>query len=254
MSAARQLSLFDLLTSSAEASPARTSQALAKAPVWLVPVADSGSSTTESSPSFVRPGSSSKTSRQARASGCPMCGTDCGMSDTIRPQSRFLPSTSARPTSADECSLLLPTPSASGYGSSNNGCPGDGREQYATRGKLSLRGMARRGLLPTPMVSRSDTTHDTMSLHGAARLGLLPTPTVTGNNNRKGASPNSGDGLATVMGGPLNPRFTEWLMGFEGGAHRNRQLGNAVVPQCAEVIGRMIAAVRGGESWESVFL
>ena len=178
---------------------------------WGYPAlaADSGSSTSESSPSSGQPGSSSRMSRQARASGCPMCGTDCGMSDTIRPPSRFLPSTLGRPTSAAECSLLLPTPSASEYGTSNNGCPGDGRAHYATRGKLSLRGMAKRGLLPTPMVSRSDATHDTLSLHGAARLGLLPTPTVTGNNNRKGASPNSGDGLATVMGGPLNPQFTE---------------------------------------------
>lgn len=28
-----------------------------------------------------------------------------------------------------------PTPTASEYGSSNNGCPGDGRETYATAGK-----------------------------------------------------------------------------------------------------------------------
>lgn len=31
-----------------------------------------------------------------------------------------------------------PTPTASSYGSSNNGCPGDGREAYATAGKPSL--------------------------------------------------------------------------------------------------------------------
>ena len=173
---------------------------------WGYPalVADSGSSTSESSPSSGQPGSSSRMSRQARASGCPMCGTDCGMSDTIRPQSRFLPSTLGRPTSAAECSLLLPTPVASPYGSSQGGANG-----RVGKVRLSLTTMAKRGLLPTPMVSRSDLTHDTISLHGAARLGLLPTPTVTGNNNRKGASPNSGDGLATVMGGPLNPQFTE---------------------------------------------
>ena len=60
-----------------------------------------------------------------------------------------------------------------------------------------------------------------------------PTPTVCGNNNRKGASPTSGDGLATwvrnsvclaVMvkwpkdrqqpGGLLSPEWVEWLMGW----------------------------------------
>ncbi len=55
------------------------------------------------------------------------------------------------------------------------------------------------------------------SLQTLAKKGLLPTPTVTGNYNRKGASATSGDGLATVMGGPLNPEFVEWLMGFPMG-------------------------------------
>ena len=68
-----------------------------------------------------------------------------------------------------------------------------------------------------------------------------PTPTVNGNYNRKGASKTSGDGLATavnrwptprafmhkdgytdrgksnlgeVIGGPLNPTWVEWLMGY----------------------------------------
>jgi hypothetical protein len=36
-----------------------------------------------------------------------------------------------------------PTPTASAYGSSNNGCPGDGREEYATKGRASLETMAR---------------------------------------------------------------------------------------------------------------
>ena len=70
-----------------------------------------------------------------------------------------------------------------------------------------------------------------------------PTPTVCGNHNRKGASPTSGDGLATAVqrfttpcsddtghrkakyaqggtalstqaGGSLNPTWVEWLMGW----------------------------------------
>lgn len=64
-----------------------------------------------------------------------------------------------------------------------------------------------------------------------AAVSLWPTPTVTGNTNRKGASKNSGNGLKTelliafgetensssaetVKSAPLNPDFTEWLMGF----------------------------------------
>lgn len=79
---------------------------------------------------------------------------------------------------------------------------------------------------------------------GAGGGCLLPTPTVCGNYNRKGASKTSGDGLITALrrkyptlcasdwkgstkkgqrrgqlsevflGGKLNPRFVEWMMGF----------------------------------------
>lgn len=77
-------------------------------------------------------------------------------------------------------------------------------------------------------------------------VALWPTPTVCGNYNRKGASATSGDGLATAVfkcatptardwksgkasqetrelnsrplseqvGGSLNPRWVEWLMGW----------------------------------------
>jgi len=43
------------------------------------------------------------------------------------------------------------------------------------------------------------------------------TPTVSGNHNRKGASKTSGDGLATQVGGQLNPTWVEWLMGWQLG-------------------------------------
>jgi hypothetical protein len=78
------------------------------------------------------------------------------------------------------------------------------------------------------------------------RMKAWPTPTVCGNYNRKGASPTSGDGLATAVlkcatptaspwrsgkasqstmernsrplseqiGGSLNPTWVEWLMGW----------------------------------------
>jgi hypothetical protein len=43
---------------------------------------------------------------------------------------------------------------------------------------------------------------------------MWPTPTIDGNYNRAGASPKSGDGLATAVGGSLNPTFVEWMMGL----------------------------------------
>ena len=80
----------------------------------------------------------------------------------------------------------------------------------------------------------------------SAQVLQWPTPTVCGNYNRKGASPTSGDGLATAVlkvatptardwksgkasqathdknsrplseqiGGSLNPTWVEWLMGW----------------------------------------
>ncbi len=38
-----------------------------------------------------------------------------------------------------------PTPTASSYGSSNNGSPGDGRDEFATKGKPSLAVLVRDG-------------------------------------------------------------------------------------------------------------
>lgn len=86
------------------------------------------------------------------------------------------------------------------------------------------------------------------TLGAMARFDLWPTPTVKGNYNRKGLSKKSGDGLATAVlkfatpcardfrfpgrsrlertggkqgeplpqqvGGPLNPEWVEWLMGW----------------------------------------
>lgn len=75
--------------------------------------------------------------------------------------------------------------------------------------------------LPTPTateygVNQSASTNAKArpSLSTMARKNLWPTPTVCGNYNRKGASKTSGDGLATVAGGPLNPKWVEWLMGY----------------------------------------
>ena len=119
---------------------------------------------------------------------------------------------SARPIGESGCSSLLPTPSASAYGSNKGGAAGrTGPERH------SLESMARKGLWPTPMAS--DGTKGAFMNHGVtpsllAAVRLWPTPTIAGNYNRKGASPSSGDGLATAVGGQLNPTWVEWLMGW----------------------------------------
>lgn len=112
-----------------------------------------------------------------------------------------------------------PTPTASEYGSSNNGCPGDGREVYATAGKASLYTEARReGGHPQPGMGRG--------AHGvSAWLDRWP------------ARP----GDAPAVWEP--PRAT--TVSQPTAARRLHALGNAVVPQVAEVVGRRVVELLG---------
>jgi hypothetical protein len=67
-------------------------------------------------------------------------------------------------------------------------------------------------LLPTPTASNTKAVH--LRTNGRPPRSYLPTPTVKGDYNRAGLSAKSGDGLATQVGGALNPTWVEWLMGF----------------------------------------
>lgn len=211
MSVQLVLPIFHPLTSYAAASPARTSAPRASgmvSPRARGPVF--GSSTSALWESSGRGSSSLRTLRLARPAGCVESGPICTLSDTEPVPSRFLPRTSERRTFAG-VSSLLPTPTASDYGTNQGGASG-------------RTGKAR------------------PSLSTMARHGLWPTPTVCGNYNRAGASPTSGDGLATAVkrwptpcaidekgpgpksgtgkdlpqevGGSLNPTWVAWLMGF----------------------------------------
>lgn len=88
---------------------------------------------------------------------------------------------SAPRTSAIVSSASLPTPSASQYGSSQNGINGKGGEnERPSAGTASLTTMARTGMLPTPtardpkgMSKRSDPVKDGRDLTKAI---MLPTP------------------------------------------------------------------------------
>jgi hypothetical protein len=79
------------------------------------------------------------------------------------------------------------------------------------------------GLWPTPDTMnhrdgsklRKDNNLNQGGRHGVSlHHAVWATPSVCGNYNRKGASATSGDGLATQVGGRLNPTWVEWLMGY----------------------------------------
>lgn len=86
----------------------------------------------------------------------------------------------------------------------------------------SLAVLGRAGLLPTPMAadgSRASVTfmRGNPTLRGAAN-GLLPTPTKSDGSGGPGSSGrDGGENLRTAAGGPLNPEFVEWMMGFPQG-------------------------------------
>jgi hypothetical protein len=71
-------------------------------------------------------------------------------------------------------------------------------------------------MLPTPTADdANNVTHKSGSFQSLTRaVTQWATPTVCGNYNRKGASPSSGDGLQTQVGGKLNPEWVAWLMGW----------------------------------------
>jgi hypothetical protein len=134
---------------------------------------------------------------------------------------------SERPTSESDGSSLLPTPSASRYGSGNNGDPGDGRGEYAQKGKPSLWTMALKGLWPTPTAKDGNSAGNRNGPGSKAHPGVSLTDAV-----RKWPTPNSrdwkgpqtraegkekpayDDQLPTRVGGQLNPLWVEWLMGY----------------------------------------
>lgn len=235
----------------------RVSRGARQAPAWAPTIRDtSGPNTPASSPNASPLSSSVRTS----ALFC--------LPASVRSQETFTPWVSALRlhfgqrrklalrTAESDSSSLLPTPTASAYGTSNNGQRGDGTS-FLQAGKESLMSMARSGNWPTPMASDSkrsghgtEQLRDSPNLPAAVRMWPTPTstlgtngglvtpakareggtltealsartewatPTVHGNYNRKGASPDSGDGLATQVGGQLNADWVEWLMNWPTG-------------------------------------
>lgn len=70
--------------------------------------------------------------------------------------------------------------------------------------------------------------------------GSWPTPVADDTGHRRNPYSQGGKALSYVLNGPPNPRFVEWMMGFPGRVDRLRALGNALVPDIPEWIGRRI--------------
>ena len=88
-----------------------------------------------------------------------------------------------------------------------------------------------------------------------ARTGLWPTATQRDYKSGTGANPREGHALplSSSVRGRLNPAWVSLLMGLpadwpiftNNGNAELRALGNAVVPQVAELLGRMIVEAEG---------
>ncbi len=144
----------------------------------------------------------------------------------------------AREVPAVPAEDLYPTPSATSYGTSNNGCPHDGREAYATRGKMGLEQMARTGLWASPRSSDADKGMDVPTAHrqGGISLGTQvrqeltdpaspwPTPQARDERGPTGMKGRHGEGgkrsslsdaaMPKATKGRLNPEWVSVLMGF----------------------------------------
>ena len=171
-------------------------------------------------------------------------------SGTMRHEACYPRPTLEPPTSESDSgsSPLYPTPTASQYGSSNNGQRSDGTT-FKQAGKPSLESMARHpATWPTPQARdhkgvprQMALTHNARPLNEAvavAEATRWPTPTAgdskaSGSRNLKGSKAHKGTSLtdAIVRGGSdkptgghttlatkkangLNPSWVEWLMGW----------------------------------------
>lgn len=191
---------------SSEDSPVRISRRRGSGPALTATAPASGANSSDLSENSSREVSCLRTSITRGGSGCLSCGAPCGSSGI--PLCRFACApVILGPGMSGVESSLWPTLTHQSYGSNRGGANG-------RTGKI-------RPSLPTLL--RSDTMsrgHVTGAGKPKRSLGadplavILPTLTVCGNYNRKGASATSGDGLATAVGGRLNPTWCEWFMGF----------------------------------------
>ncbi len=211
-----------------------------------------GLSSLVSSASFARSTSSSKTSPPAPNSGStPWCATwgsaamiayrsrcrrrasephtDASGSSSSDGEPQSYPTPLARDSeqgvsegrnspSMVEVAALFPTPTATRYGTSNNGDPHDGREEYATKGKPSLDSLAAQWATAVVSDAASAGRHTTET--GVMHPGTSLTDALRAWSTHL-APATWRDGSATLPPAGrrpvLSPRFVEALMGFPRG-------------------------------------
>lgn len=206
---------LDLPMLSAEDSPARTSVSPARAlesPTALAP--DYGRSTPELLARFDRDTSSWRTSQLSLLGGLTEYSETWPRSGLMQSGTAYRLPPLVPLTDATE-SGLLPTPAATSYGSNQGGAAG-----RVGPVRESLDTMARHGTLPTPRCCnglRSSGMNRTEILRAVTKW---PTPTArdwkggSAAQMEKSRSEQLNDRVAYTDGGPLNPTWVEWLMGF----------------------------------------
>jgi hypothetical protein len=151
-----------------------------------------------------------------------MCWLTWKVSATPRGRLLFRLVPSMRPTEEIASGSLLPTPSATSYGTNQGGAAG-----RVGKVRPSLETMARKALWPTPAATDykgsviGETLEKRRSMARGVRLPeqvarLMPTPRVCSGLRSSGMNRTE---LTTQQGvpGSLNPTWVEWLMGFPEG-------------------------------------
>src|SRR5580692_1505017 len=231
-------------TSFAVASHVRTSALPARELVLQGLDQDSGANTSDSFASFDPATSSWRTSQLSLDGDLERYSETWPRSGMTRSGTAYRLPTLVLRTGETE-SGLLPTPTATPYGTTNNGQRADG-STYRTAGTPSLQTMAARGVWPTPTARDGDPKRGKPTPDGAARqfaagrrvltdaVAMWPTPTArdaksSGSRNTPSSKAHQGESLTDAVredggtgrpgpgAGALNPTWVEWLMGFPTG-------------------------------------
>ena len=215
----------DLLTSSPPAGRAKTSVSQVKVQALMEHGAVSSLSWPELLAMFDLDSSSWRTSQLCLFEGLTLFSGDWPRSGmTVNGIAYRLPVLALRTDAIG--SGLLPTPTASDYGTNTSTRPNK-------RSHPSLQTMARQNLWPTPTASDGRSSGSRNTSHSKANEGIsltdavrqdqgagrmVPTPDANtwkgGNRRRQLTDPSYG---VTPDGGQLNPTWVEWLMGFPEG-------------------------------------